>query len=121
VSASLISKVTDSVWETVQAWQTRPLEALYPIVYLDGLVIKIRQDNRVINQTVHVALGVNLDGHKEVLGLWLAERMMPPKVWYFRMTQEAAGVDRMPPQPTMTLPKPLAAAIFKMICSASRL
>lgn len=73
VSPSLISKVTEVVWETVQAWQTRPLEAVYPIVYLDGLVVKIRQDNRVINKTVHVALGVNLDGHKEVLGLWLAE------------------------------------------------
>jgi transposase-like protein len=73
VSASLISKVTDAVWETVQVWQTRPLDALYPIVYLDGIVVKIRQDNRVINKTVHVALGVNLDGHKEVLGLWLAE------------------------------------------------
>src|SRR5919106_3087596 len=73
VSASLISKVTDAVWETVQAWQTRPLDALYPIVYLDGIVVKIRQDNRVINKTVHVALGVNLQGHKEVLGLWLAE------------------------------------------------
>jgi transposase-like protein len=73
VSASLISKVTDAVWETVQTWQTRPLDALYPIVYLDGIVVKIRQDNRVINKTVHVALGVNLDGHKEVLGLWLAE------------------------------------------------
>jgi putative transposase len=73
VSASLISKVTDAVWETVQTWQTRPWDAVYPIVYLDGIVVKIRQDNRVINKTVHVALGVNLDGHKEVLGLWLAE------------------------------------------------
>lgn len=73
VSPSLISKVTDAVWETVQAWQTRPLDALYPIVYLDGIVVKIRQDNRVITKSVHVALGVNLDGHKEVLGLWLAE------------------------------------------------
>jgi transposase-like protein len=73
VSASLISKVTDAVWETVQAWQTRPVDALYPIVYLDGIVVKIRQDNRVINKTVDVAFGVNLVGHKEVLGLWLAE------------------------------------------------
>lgn len=86
VSASLISKVTDSIWETVQAWQTRPLEALYPIVYLDGLVIKIRQDNRVINQTVHVALGVNLDGHKEVLGLWLAENE-GAKFWLSVLTE----------------------------------
>lgn len=86
VSPGLISKVTDSVWETVQAWQTRPLEALYPIVYLDGLVIKIRQDNRVINQTVHVALGINLDGQKEVLGLWLAENE-GAKFWLSVLTE----------------------------------
>lgn len=73
VSPGLISQVTEAVWETVQAWQTRPLDALYPIVYWDGIVVKIRQDNRVINKTVHVALGVNLEGRKEVLGLWLAE------------------------------------------------
>jgi transposase-like protein len=73
VSASLISQVTDAVWETVQVWQTRPVDALYLIVYLDGIVVKIRQDNRVINNTVPVALGVNLDGHQEVLGRWLAE------------------------------------------------
>jgi transposase-like protein len=86
VSASLISKVTEAVWETVQAWQTRPLEALYPIVYLDGLVVKIRQDNRVINKTIHVALGVNLDGQKEVLGLWLAENE-GAKFWLSVLTE----------------------------------
>ncbi len=73
VSATLVAKVTDAVWETVQAWQSRPLEAVYPILYLDGLVIKVHHENRVINKTLYVALGVNLSGHKEVLGLWLAE------------------------------------------------
>ncbi|MBK8680285.1 MAG: IS256 family transposase [Sphingobacteriales bacterium] len=73
VSATLVTKVTDAVWETVQAWQSRPLEAVYPILYLDGLVIKVHHENRVINKTLYVALGVNLSGHKEVLGLWLAE------------------------------------------------
>ena len=86
VSPSLVSKVTDAIWETVQAWQSRPLEALYPIVYLDGIVVKIRQDNRVINKTVHVALGVNLDGHKEVLGLWLAENE-GAKFWLSVLTE----------------------------------
>ena len=73
VSPALVAKVTDAVWDTVQAWQNRPLETVYPILYLDGLVIKVHQDNRVINKTMHVALGVNLAGQKEVLGLWLAE------------------------------------------------
>jgi transposase-like protein len=86
VSASLISKVTEAVRETVQAWQTWPLEALYPIVYLDGLVVKIRQDNRMINKTIHVAPGVNLDGQKEVPGLWLAENE-GAKFWLSVLTE----------------------------------
>ena len=73
VSASLISNVTEAVIEQVVEWQSRPLDAIYPIVYLDCLVIKIRQDKRVINKAVYLALGVNLEGHKELLGLWLSE------------------------------------------------
>ena len=73
VSASLISKVTDAVIEQVVEWQSRPLDAVYPIVYLDCIVVKIRQDNHVINKAVYLALGVNMEGHKELLGLWLSE------------------------------------------------
>lgn len=73
VSATLISKVTDAVLDQVAEWQSRPLEPLYPIVYLDCIVVKIRQDKTVINKAVYLALGVNLDGHKELLGLWLSE------------------------------------------------
>lgn len=73
VSASLISKVTDAVLDQVIEWQSRPLDPLYPIVYLDGIVLKIRQDKRVIRKSMYVALGINLEGHKELLGLWLAE------------------------------------------------
>ena len=73
VSASLVSKVTDAVIDQVTDWQSRPLDPLYPIVYLDCIVLKIRQDKRVINKSVYLALGVNLEGHKELLGLWLAE------------------------------------------------
>ena len=73
VSASLISKVTDAVIEQVVEWQSRPLEEIYPIVYLDCIVVKIRQDKQVINKAVYLALGVNLDGHKELLGMWLSE------------------------------------------------
>ena len=72
-SPALISKVTNAVIEEVVEWQSRPLDAVYPIVYLDCIVVKIRQDKRVINKSVYLALGVNMEGHKELLGLWLAE------------------------------------------------
>lgn len=73
VSAGLVSKVTNAVMEQVIEWQNRPLDAVYPIIYLDCIVLKIRQDKRVINKSVYLALGVNLEGHKELLGLWIAE------------------------------------------------
>ena len=73
VSAALISKVTDAVIEQVIEWQSRPLDPVYPIACLDCIVVKIRQDKKVINKAVYLALGVNLEGHKELLGLWLSE------------------------------------------------
>ena len=73
VSAPLISKVTDAVIEQVVEWQSRPLDAVYPIVYLDCIVVKIRQDKHVINKAVYLALGVNMEGHKALLGMWLSE------------------------------------------------
>ncbi|MET4693597.1 IS256 family transposase [Endozoicomonas lisbonensis] len=73
VSHNLISKVTEAVQEEVQNWQNRPLESLYPIVYLDGIVVKVHQDKRVVRKTVYVALGVDIEGQKELLGLWIAE------------------------------------------------
>ncbi|EKD5368550.1 IS256 family transposase [Escherichia coli] len=73
VSPALISKVTDAVIDQVVEWQNRPLDAIYPIVYLDCIVLKVRQDSRVINKAVFQALGINLDGQKELPGMWLAE------------------------------------------------
>lgn len=73
VSATLISRVTDAVIDQVTEWQSRPLDAVYPIIYLDCIVVKIRQDKRVINKAVYLALGVNMEGRKELLGLWLSE------------------------------------------------
>jgi transposase-like protein len=73
VSPTLISRVTEQVLEQVQEWQNRPLEPLYPIVFLDCIVVKIRQDKRVINKSIYLALGINLQGQKELLGMWLAE------------------------------------------------
>ena len=73
VSPTLISRVTDAVLEDVIEWQSRPLDDVYPIVYLDCIVVKVRVDKRVINKAIYLALGVNMDGHKELLGLWLSE------------------------------------------------
>ena len=73
VSPTLISKVTDAVKEQVSEWQNRPLDALYPIVYLDCIVVKVRHSGSVINKAVFLALGINTDGQKELLDMWLAE------------------------------------------------
>ena len=73
VSPTLISKVTEAVIDEVIEWQSRPLDAVYPIVYLDCIVVKVRQDKQVINKSIFLALGVNLEGHKDLLGLWIAE------------------------------------------------
>ena len=70
VSSGLISEVTDSIQEEVKAWQDRPLEALYPIIYLDALVVRMRQDGKVDNRAVYTAIGINIEGQKAVLGLW---------------------------------------------------
>jgi putative transposase len=70
VSPALISQVTDAVMEEVKVWQNRALEAIYGIVYLDALYIKMRHEGRVENRAVYVALGVDMEGHKDVLGLW---------------------------------------------------
>ena len=73
VSDSVISRVTDAVLADIVAWQNRPLDPVYPIVYLDCMVVKIRQDNRIINKAIYLALGVNLQGKKDLLGMWLSE------------------------------------------------
>lgn len=73
VSHDVIAQVTDAVLDEVRAWQERPLEAIYPVVWLDGLVLKIRHGKQVANRCAHVALGLNLRGEKEVLGVWIAE------------------------------------------------
>jgi putative transposase len=72
VSHELISNVTEAVQDEVRAWQSRALDEVYPIVYLDAMVIKVKEGKQVINKSLHIAMGVNMDGHKEVLGLWLA-------------------------------------------------
>lgn len=73
VSASLISSVTDEVSDEVRAWQNRQLDAVYAVVYLDAIRFKIRDSGHVLNKAIYVAIGINMDGMKEVLGLWIAQ------------------------------------------------
>ena len=73
VSPTLISSVTDAIADEVKIWQNRPLDAVYPIVYMDAVRIKVRDNGHVINKAVYLALGVTMDGLKEVLGMWVAE------------------------------------------------
>jgi len=72
ISPTLISQVTDSIMDEVKAWQNRPLEPLYPIVFLDALVVKVKENKQIINKAVYLALGINRDGLKEVLGMWVS-------------------------------------------------
>ncbi len=73
ISTSLVSRVTDNIIDDITAWQNRPLSSLYPIVYLDCIVVKVRQDKQIMNKAIYLALGVNLEGKKELLGMWLSE------------------------------------------------
>ena len=73
VSEGLISQATDGIMEDVKAWQNRPLDNVYPIIFLDCIVVKCRQEGKVANVSVYLALGVNMDGHKELLGIWIAK------------------------------------------------
>ena len=73
ISPALVSQVTESVLESVIEWQHRPLEAIYPVIYMDCIHLKIRQDKQIINKAVYLVLGINLHGHKELLGIWISE------------------------------------------------
>ena len=73
ISTSTISRITDAITNDIVAWQSRPLEPVYLIVWMDGIVFKVRENSKVINKTVYIAVGLKRDGKKEVLGLWLGK------------------------------------------------
>ena len=95
ISPGLVSQVTNAVMEQVIEWQNRPLDAVYPIVYLDCIVLKIRQDKRVINKAIYLVLGINTEGHKELLGMWVSENE-GAKFWLSVLTDlQNRGVQHM--------------------------
>jgi transposase-like protein len=73
VSAEMVTRITDKILPVAREWQNRPLEPIYPILYLDGMVFPVQQDGQVIKKTVYLVFGVTLEGHKEVLGIWIGE------------------------------------------------
>ena len=94
ISAGLVSKITNNVMERVIEWQSRPLDAVYPIVYLDCIVLKIRHEKRVINKAIYLALGINMDGQKELLGIWISETE-GAKFWLSVLTElQNRGVEQ---------------------------
>jgi transposase-like protein len=95
ISSGLISQGTNAVIEEVIEWQNRPLDTVYPIVYLDCIVLTIRQDKRVINKAIYLVLGINIEGHKELLGIWVSENE-GAKFWLSVLTDlKNRGVQQM--------------------------
>lgn len=95
VSTSTISRITDKITNDIVAWQNRPLEPVYLIVWMDGIVFKVRENSKVINKTVYIAVGLLRDGQKEVLGLWLGKNESAA-FWMSVLTDlKARGVEDM--------------------------
>ena len=94
VSAATISAITDKVWPLVEQWQSRPLEKLYPIVYLDALHVKLRREGKVQNTALYTVLGVDLDGHRDVLGHWVGDGGEGANFWLSVITDlQTRGVE----------------------------
>jgi len=73
VSPTMVSKITDKILPLITEWQSRPLDRIYPIVFLDAIHFKVRQDNRVVNKAAYSVLAITMDGHKDILGIWIGE------------------------------------------------
>lgn len=87
ISAELVSKITDAVIPELREWQNRPLDSVYPVLYLDAIVVKVRTDGQVRNRPVYIALGLDIDGRKQVLGLWLGSGDEGAKFWLGVLTE----------------------------------
>ena len=81
VSAGTVSTITEQIWPQVEAWQSRPLAKIYPIIYLDAIHLKLRREGQVENVAVHIVLGVDLEGYRDVLGHWVSEGAEGANFW----------------------------------------
>jgi len=73
ISAEMVSKITERIVPEIREWQNRPLDPVYPFIFMDAIHYKIREDNHILNRAAYVVLGVNLDGNKDILGIWIGE------------------------------------------------
>ena len=87
VSPALVSKVTDGIVEELVEWQNRPLDGCYPLLYIDAMVVKVRTDGTVVNRPAYVVVGVDVDGRKHVLGVWLGDGGEGAKYWLSVLTE----------------------------------
>jgi len=94
VSASTISAITEKVWPLVEAWQSRPLASIYPIIYLDAIHIKLRREGKVVNTAVYNALGIDLEGRRDILGHWVGDGAEGANFWLSVLTDlQSRGVE----------------------------
>ena len=94
ISPELVSKITDAILPEVRDWQNRALDPVYPVMYLDAIVVKVRTDGRVTNRPCYLALGIDLDGEKHVLGMWLGDGGEGAKFWLKVCTElKNRGID----------------------------
>jgi transposase-like protein len=94
VSPQTISKITDKIWPAVESWQNRALSAIYAIVYLDAIHLKVRREGKVENTAVYIVMGIDLDGHRDVLGHWVGEGAEGANFWMSVLTDlQQRGVE----------------------------
>ena len=94
ISAQAISTITDKVWSLVEAWQSRPLAAIYPFVFLDAMHLKLRREGKIENTAVYVVLGVDLEGHRDILGHWVGQGAEGANFWLSVVTDlQTRGVE----------------------------
>ena len=87
ISQGLVSRITDKILPEVNEWQNRPLEAIYPVVFFDGIVFNSRKDNKIVTKCVYSVLGINMEGQKEILGTWisvLSQNLCKPQTCIYR-------------------------------------
>ncbi len=92
----MVSKITDSIIPQIKEWQNRPLEAIYPFVFMDAIHYKVREDGQIKNKAAYIVLGVNLDGYKDVFGIWIGENetskfFYKPKIIYSLFLSKIKG------------------------------
>lgn len=74
ISPAMISKITDKVMETAIAWQNRPLEPIYPIVYMDAIHYKVKEEHQIVNKAAYICMALDMRGYKDILGIWIGEQ-----------------------------------------------